>query len=178
MKLFRFLSIAAIALALAAPGLAHAKSAKDFVEKASIGNRFEVESSQLALSKSQDPAVRDFAQKMIDDHKKAQEELAAILPTSSVNIASANIMLDKKHQKKIEKLQELSGEKFDSKYLSMQKDAHEDAVDLFRDYAKSGDDGALRSFAQQTLPTLEQHYAEVKELKPSFLKKLGDKVGM
>jgi putative membrane protein len=39
----------------------------------------------------------------------------------------------------------------------MQKAAHTDAVSLFETYAKDGDNAALKSFAAETLPTLNMH---------------------
>ena len=39
----------------------------------------------------------------------------------------------------------------------MQQSAHDEAVKLFSKYSKNGDNAALKSFAQETLPTLQDH---------------------
>jgi len=140
------------------------KSSADFVRKASIANEFEIESSRLALEKSQNPAIKGFAQAMIDDHTKTGNDLKTALVSSSVNPAEATDTLDLKHQKKLEELQNLSGKKFDEKYVDTQKETHKHAVDLFENYSKKGDDVVLKDFAAQTLPTLKGHLKHVKEL--------------
>jgi len=38
-------------------------------------------------------------------------------------------------------------------------------VDLFKKHASQGSDAALKQFAEKTLPTLEQHLAQSKELR-------------
>jgi len=163
-----FLISAMLCLAFAATAQA-APSAGDFVKKASIGNEFEIESSRLALEKSQNANVKQFAQMMIDDHSKAGDQLKATLPSSSVNAAMVPNALDAKHRKLLDKLKDApAGKKFDKKYISEQTDAHKETVKLFRDYAKNGDDGALKGFASQTLPTLESHLQHVKQIKSSM----------
>ncbi len=49
-----------------------------FVKKAALGGMTEVEAGKVALSKSQDPAIRDFAQRMVTDHGKANSELESL----------------------------------------------------------------------------------------------------
>ena len=61
-------------------------------------------------------------------------------------------------------LKAASGKDFEAKYITLQADAHRKAVALFAAYANSGDDPALKEFAKATLPTLEMHEKEVKEL--------------
>ncbi|TPI72587.1 DUF4142 domain-containing protein, partial [Mesorhizobium sp. B2-8-9] len=64
-------------LTFAAPSYA-ADKAQAFVDKAAAGGMFEVESSKIAQGKAQDQAVKDFAQKMIDDHGAANAKLETI----------------------------------------------------------------------------------------------------
>ena len=48
--------------------------------------------------------------------------------------------------------------------MKMQRDAHSDAVALFESYAKEGDNAALKTFAQETVPTLKMHKEAVDKL--------------
>src|SRR5690349_10548755 len=75
----------------------HTQSVDDFVTKASVANEFEIESSKLALEKSQNKKVRDFAQHMIDDHSKAGEELKSTVSDASLDTATVKETLDDKH---------------------------------------------------------------------------------
>ena len=139
-------------------------SANDFVQKASIANKFEIDSSHLALERSQNGDVKSFAQRMVDDHTTTGDKLKEVLESSKSQAEPAD-ELDDKHQKLMDKLQRLSGRSFDSQYISMQNDAHKEAVKLFTEYSKHGKDPALKSFAAETLPTLKQHLNHVQQMK-------------
>lgn len=143
-----------------------ARSAEAFAHKAAVGNEFEVESSQLALQKSQNQNVKDFAQQMIDDHGKAADDLARA--TSNAGIQSPDMTLDKKHQKILDSLNAASGKDFDKRYIKAQVQAHDDAVSLFKSYSKHGDKDAVKNFAVDTLPTLEEHKQKIDQLKSSY----------
>lgn len=163
MKTSSFLYTAAIlAAALLVSGSAQAApSAETFVKKATISNLFEIQSSQLALQKSQNEQVKQFAQQMIDDHTKAGDRLKSTLSTTAIDSGTVPTTLDAKHQKIEDKLNSASPEKFDKDYIKAQSKAHGEAIALFKSYADNGDNAALKTFAQQTLPTLKKHESEV-----------------
>lgn len=167
MKIYNlFIAIAIICVGSIAWSEAQAKgmATEDFVRKAAIANQFEIESSQLALDKAQDAKVKQFAQRMIDEHTKTGKDMETALQSESKDIALPD-KLDTKHQKMLDKLQSASDARFDSQYLSAQKDAHKEAVKLFSNYSKKGQDPALKEFAAQTLPGLKDHQTHVKNLK-------------
>mgnify|MGYP003393133716 CR=1 FL=1 len=143
---------------------AYAISTQDFVQTASIANEFEIESSQLALEKSQNSDVKKFAQRMVDDHTKTGEKMKEVLSSSDMKVKPAD-KLDNKHQKMLEKLKSASNDNFDRQYVSIQNEAHREAVDLFDSYSKSGKDIKLKGFASETLPTLKEHLEHVEQLK-------------
>jgi putative membrane protein len=138
--------------------------AQDFVTKASIANEFEIESSRLALEKSQDREIKGFAQEMIDDHTKAGDKLKDALKASASHPQAAT-KLDEATQQKMTRLESLSTDDFNNTYVSMQLDAHKEAVGLFGNYASNGDDKDLKNFASETLPTLKDHLEHVQKLK-------------
>ncbi len=59
------------------------------------------------------------------------------------------------------RLQSLSGRQFDELYRSTQQDALRQLAVLYRDYAASGDDPALRSLASSELPKVNRRLEEV-----------------
>ena len=140
-----------------------ASDAQDFAGKVAVANEFEIESSRLALEKSQNKDIQRFAQHVIDDHMQAGKEFHVALKTSQVEPPKDE--LDAKHQELMTKLQGLSKDDFNNQYIAVQTDAHKEAVSLFSDYSKSGDDASLKDFASKTLPTLQDHLKMVKELK-------------
>ena len=62
-----------------------------------------------------------------------------------------------KEQGQLEQLQSVEGEAFDRAYLTAQVAAHDEAVALFDVFSTQGQDSALRAFAAETLPTLQEH---------------------
>jgi putative membrane protein len=167
MKKRNLLIVATIMGAMSAAAWAYGNTAitRDFVHKASVANEFEIESSQVALDRSRDEAVRKFAQRMIDDHTQTGEKLKEVLQSSQSQLQPADA-LDGKHQRLLDKLKNSSPHRFDRWYISMQTDAHKDAVRLFSDYSRHGRDPALRDFASETLPALQDHLHHVRQLKP------------
>jgi putative membrane protein len=158
-------SVASIAvaglLALAAcSGPVKDDKAADFVAKASVANLFEIQTSELALQRSQNPEVRALAQAMITDHTKAGADLQAALTAAKSTLMPATT-LDEAHQKKYEDLANAKPEAFDDKYVDIQTDAHNEAVALFKDYSDGGMAGPVKDFAAATLPVLEGHKAKV-----------------
>lgn len=146
-----------------------ARSASGFVQNASIGNQFEIQSSQLALEKSQNDDIRQFAQRMIDDHTKAAQDLnSAVASARDPDVPAPDTQLDRKHQNLLDKLNQASGSDFDKQYVKDQVKAHHEAVSLFREYANHGDNPSLKNFASQTLPTLESHQQDIRRINSSI----------
>lgn len=142
----------------ATTALANDAETKTFIQKAAISNTFEIESSKLALEKSQNAKVKAFANQMIKDHQKAGANLKQAVAEAKLDGSMIPTNLDKKHQRKMDKLRGKSGENFDAAYMDMQEDAHDKAVDLFEDYSENEDQtGPVKTFAANTLPTLERH---------------------
>ena len=139
-----------------------APSSQDFVTQAVISDMFETESSKLALEKA-DEKTKAFAKKMIDDHKKVSDELKSVVQTGDMklNIPTA---LDSAHQSKIDKLKGLSGDDFTKQYHDDQVTGHKNAVDLYKRYADSGDNAALKAFAVKTKPHLDEHLKMAQDL--------------
>jgi len=132
---------------------------QEFATMATVSNLFEIQSSELALEASESEAVKEFAQHMIEDHTAAsQEMMAAAEQQGGVSLPDG---LDEAHQEQLAQLQAASGDEFDQMYIQMQVQAHEMAVSLFSSYAESGEDGPLKTFASETLPTLQEHYESV-----------------
>jgi putative membrane protein len=135
---------------------------KQFVEKVAISDMFEIQSNKLALDKSNDNAIQQFAKKMVDDHTKTSNELK--LMAQGIKGMQLPAEMDAPHRQKLEKLQSADGPQFYRLYRAQQIEAHQNAVKLFTDYAKSGDASELTSWAQKTLPVLQQHLQHAQAL--------------
>ena len=134
----------------------------EFVIKAASGGMFEVESSKLAKD-SATGDVKKFAEKMIEDHGKANKELEAAAKKAGHGLPTK--MLDD-HQKLLDKVKMAKGKDFDRAYMDAQVKAHEEAVGLFTSASKSVKDAGLKAFAEKTLPTIKEHYEHAKKHAP------------
>jgi putative membrane protein len=132
-----------------------------FVFKASAGGLAEVNLSTLATKQASDPAVKRFAQKMVDDHTKANKELLERANKARLRVAPR---MDEEHQKLAGKLATLSGAAFDREYMAAQVKDHEETVALFEKQASSGKNEDLKSWAAKTLPDLREHLKMAKDI--------------
>jgi putative membrane protein len=139
-------------------------AAQDFVNKVAISDMFEIQSSQLALSKQPDKDTKPFAQKMVTDHQNTSKELKSLVDGGKVKATLASA-LDAEHQKMLDDLKTKNGKDFDQSYDQLQVKAHQDAVALFEAYAKAADDAQLKTWAAKTLPRLKQHLTMAQKLK-------------
>jgi putative membrane protein len=137
-------------------------SDKKFALTAASGGMAEVEMARLALTKASSDAVKQYAQKMIDDHTAANTELMGIASSKGITLPTAP---DAKHRALMAKLERLSGEAFDREYVMMagHKD-HSKMEKLFRDESTRGRDADLKAFAAKTLPVVQQHLQMAREL--------------
>jgi putative membrane protein len=124
-----------------------------FVKTAAQDGMTEVALAKLALSKSSNDEVKQFAQKMEQDHTKADQQLSSIARTKGIAVPT---QLDAKHQAMVKSLGAKSGAAFDSAYATHMAKGHAKAVALFQAAAQSSDPD-LAAFAQKTLPTIEVH---------------------
>ncbi|MDC8016096.1 DUF4142 domain-containing protein [Tahibacter soli] len=159
-------TLAFAALAAASSAYAGDLSPKDtqFVTKAAVAGLSEVEQSKLALERSANPKIKSYADKMVTDHGGANRKLEKLAQENGWMLPSAP---DADAKAKIDALAQTQGDAFDRQYALNMKADHDAAVALFRDAAKNADASALRGFATDTLPTLEQHRKESGELPPA-----------
>lgn len=146
-----------------------AVTSEEFVNKATISDMFEVRSGKLAADKAKSEDVRDFGEQMVDDHTETTDDLMELIKDENIDVQPPT-ELDEKHQANLDKLKNLSGAKFDQTYIPMQVLAHEQAVNLFEDYSKSGDNDALKEWAADTVPTLKEHLEEARDLNTELSK--------
>lgn len=128
---------------------------KSFLDDAAHNGHAEVKSSQLALTKAQNPKVRAFAQQMVDDHTKANQELAALAASKNVRVPEGPSLMQ---EAKLKLLNGADGADFDKRYMeTMGLQAHRDTIALFEKGARDARDPEVKAFAQKTLPKLKHH---------------------
>lgn len=137
-----------------------AVSDEQYVSMAAAGDAFEIASSKLALDHSDSDAVRDFAQRMIDDHTAMSESLMAAAAQAGIEVPAVPT-----DDPRIATLTG-AGADFDQQYLTMQVKAHEDALALHQGYAASGGNADLKKVAETAVPIVTEHLEHVRGMAP------------
>ena len=125
-----------------------------FMRKAAAANMAEIQAGRIALEKSGNAQVRQLAQRIIDDHTKAGDQLMSIAQRKQVTLPTAPMPMQKQEA---EHLNTLSGASFDQAYAQAMVKDHRKAIKLFGMESASGSDPDLKQFASTTLPALKQH---------------------
>jgi putative membrane protein len=145
----------------AAPTPPIAMDVSTYVSTAASGDLFEIRSSELALELSRNETVRDFAERMIADHRDNSEALRTAVARAERDIPVPTAMMPR-HMSMISELQQVAAgtdrNGFDQLYMNQQRTAHAEALDLHRQMAQRTDAPAsLREFAASTAQKIEQH---------------------
>jgi putative membrane protein len=135
-------------------GIAVTSDDAKFATTAASGGMAEVALGKLALSKTADAKIKEFATMMVTDHSKANDELMVIAKTKNITLPMA---VDSTHQKKMDELAKKSGTDFDKAYVDAMVDGHKKTLDLMNSEAKDGKDADLKAFAGKTAPTVQMH---------------------
>ena len=133
-----------------------------FIKKTSDSGMAEVKLATLATQKAERADVKEFANMLVSDHSKANEELASLAKTKGVEVSA---MIPAKAADAFKDLENESGKNFDKAFLDKMEKDHKDCIDDFEKIEKSGKDGDLKAWVSKTLPTLRAHLDKVKELK-------------
>jgi putative membrane protein len=126
----------------------------EFMTKVAESGMSEVELGQLALKQASSEDVKQFAQRMVDDHSKANEELKTLAASKSVTLPAD---AGQKNKAMIERMAKLSGAEFDREYMKHMVKSHNAGVALFEKEAQKGNDTETKAWAEKTLPTLREH---------------------
>lgn len=131
-----------------------ARSDHRFLEEAYMGSMAEVRLGRLAQDKASSQEVKDFGQRMVDDHTREIQQLSKIADDEGVKLPS---QLDSKHRKTYDRLAKLSGAEFDRAYMKEMTSDHKKDVSKYEQAAKSAKDDELQQHAKEAVSTLREH---------------------
>ncbi|MGS5087033.1 DUF4142 domain-containing protein [Hydrogenophaga sp. A37] len=153
-----------LALMFGGPAFADklAEGDQEFLEQAAQNGLAEQSASRLALTKARDQRVRDFAQRMVDEHARVDTELQTLARSKDYTPPKEPSMLQKGKELLIANL---GDESFDRRYVSqMGVEAHESNVRLFEAAAREARDPDVKAFATKHLPALRDHLETARTL--------------
>lgn len=133
----------------------------DFAVEAADLGLMEVQLSTTALTKASAPQVKQFAQMMVDDHTKANNELKALAQQKNITLPTT---VGNENQRKLDNINEKTGADFDKEYMDQMVKDHKEAIDEFEDQAENGKDTEIKSWASSKLATLRHHLQEAERI--------------
>jgi putative membrane protein len=136
-------------------------SDKTFVTKSAQAGMAEVAAGSMAAQKATNADVKNFANRMVNDHGKANDELKGLATNKGMALPSET---DAEHKAAADKLAAQSGAAFDKAYMAQMVKDHEAAVSDFDKASKNAGDPDLKNWASKTLPTLQDHLKMAKDI--------------
>ena len=137
---------------------------RDFVMDAAMGGLMEVELGRRAVQQGASDAVKQFGQRMVDDHSKANTELMSLASSKGVTLPTE---IDEKHRREMAKVANMTGADFDRAYAKMMLSDHKKDVSAFEKQSMKGTDADIKAFATKALPTLQEHLQMAQALSPA-----------
>lgn len=136
-------------------------SGREYVAMAAASDLYEIESSRLALERSQVGSVQQFARKMIAHHTETSARLADAARAAGLNPEPKLMPMQ---ESMLAELRNTSGATFDRTYLAQQRRAHDMALALHSGFAAKGRLEPLRQVAQAAVPVVEEHIRELRTM--------------
>lgn len=154
------------ALIFASNGMSADKDTLDasdvkFVKQEAAAGRALVKLAGLGARKAVRADVKAFAEMIVTDHTKANEELTKLAATKGVELSA---VIEPKHAETFQKLEKTESANFDKEFLDVAVNGHKKCVSNFEDAAKDSKDSDVKMWAEKTLPTLKAHLAQAQEL--------------
>jgi len=135
---------------------------RKFVETVAEGNSAEVALGNLGAQKGSNADVKSFANRMITDHSKANDELKQLAANKGLSALATEP--NKKDKDEADKLSKESGAKFDKAFMTGMVKGHTEVVSLFEKESKDAKDPDLKAWVDKTLPTIQDHLKMAKEI--------------
>jgi putative membrane protein len=132
-----------------------------FAKDAARGGLAEIKLGKLAENGGSSETVKTFGTRMVAEHSKAGDELKEAAVLEHITLPTD---LAPKDQATYDRLSKLSGADFDRAYAQDMVKNHQQDLQAFQREANRGHDAAIRGFASQTVPMIQQHLEQAKEM--------------
>jgi putative membrane protein len=138
---------------------------KMFLHEAAANSVKERSAARVALEKSTDGDVKDYADMLVDDHTAALDDLVRLMEKHGIRQPAD---LPEAQHEAVGKLNGLSGAALDREFINTMVQDHQAAVAKFQQEQTTAHHEAVREYAKDLLPTLEKHLKEAQELQNKF----------
>lgn len=156
---------------LGAMAQAQAPTDPQIVGIVQTANRIDIDQAKLALRKSTNPQVKEFANQMISDHtnlKKSVSDLASKLGAKE-EPSDTSKQLKQQAAEESKKLSGLKGKNFDREYASHEIAYHQAVIDAATNtLIPNAKNAELKSALQGAAPLLQGHLQHAQHLQQSL----------
>ena len=125
-----------------------------FVREVRTDNLLEIRLGALAAKRSTNPAVKQFAQRMVTDHTTMGNQWTSLATRLRLGTTSA---LNAGQQQLLSRLSTIPAADFDREYMNYAVQDHQTNISTFQRLGPSAQAPELRQLAASGLPILEQH---------------------
>lgn len=139
------------------PAATMAKDDVRYFEQLARANLAEIQAGELAADKATAPAVKQYATRMIAEHKPMLEALRALGQSKGLALPST---LDEKHMAAMKRLHQQTGETFERSYMTTMVKDHKEVLELLEDIAANARDRGLQAMAKDAVPKIKSHLEE------------------
>jgi putative membrane protein len=135
----------------------------EFMTKAASGGLLEVQLGQQVAQKATTPDAKQFAQQMVTDHTKANDELKALAAQKNITLPTT---LGKDQQKVYDEVLAEKGADLDKKYVSAMLTDHQEDIKQYQEAVTKSSDVDIKTYAQKQLPVLQMHLGMLQKMQP------------
>ena len=128
---------------------------RQFIIDAAQGGMAEVSLGQMASQRATNGAVKQYAQRMVQEHTQANKELLRLAAQKGVTPPRD---MGPKYRAAMDRLMQLPRASFDQAYISEAGiNGHLESLAVYQRQAQLGQDPDLKAFAAKTLPIVQNH---------------------
>ena len=138
-----------------------ARGERKFMEKVAKDNAAEIEAGKLASTKASNDEVKQFGERMVQDHGQAADELKQLAQSKGVDLPDA---ADRKHEREAKSLEKKSGADFDKAYMQQMVKDHRADLKALQKEAKSAKDADVKAYAEKTAQVVQEHLNMAQQL--------------
>ena len=149
-------------------GAAEVKGSKmneQFIRDAAQGDMLEMRLGEIAQQKAASPEVKEFAQRMQQDHSAHLEKVRGLAAGNNIKLSNE---LDSKHRSEVDKYAKMNGKDFDRQYMTHMVQDHQKDIKEYEKAQQQVTNPDEKALASETLPILKDHLSMAQNTQKSL----------
>lgn len=138
---------------------------EDLLISAQLNNQLQIALGEISAEKASSPKVKEFGQMIAEENKQLQDNITELAAASGVQIDSA---LTPEYVGLLDTIQSYSGQKFDSAFLEIVIQEHEDDIERYTKLASASENPMVREVVSSTLEILQRHQQQAENVQDAL----------